>query len=54
MNENDVELVEVDEIQASRERQAQELERIAEIKKRSNGDDYELQATAIREGWTPD
>ena len=54
MNENDVELVEVDEIQASRERQAQELERVAEIKKRSNGDDYELQATAIREGWTPD
>lgn len=54
MNENDVELVEVDEIQASRERQAQELERVAEIKKRSNGDDFELQATAIREGWTPD
>lgn len=57
MNENEIveaELTQEDEIQASRERQAQELERVAEIKRRSNGDDYELQATAIREGWTPD
>ena len=57
MNEQEIveaELTQEDEIQASRERQAQELERVAEIKRRSNGDDYELQATAIREGWTPD
>lgn len=42
------------EIQALREQQANELERIAEIRKRSQGNDEELQATAIREGWTPD
>ena len=56
MNENEiVEQNELqNELQAAREEQARELERVAEIKRRSNGDDEELQATAIREGWTPD
>lgn len=43
-----------DSIQAMRDEQANELERIAEIRKRSNGADEEIMATAIREGWTPD
>ena len=37
-----------------RARQADEMERIAEIRKRSNGNDEALQATAIREGWAPE
>lgn len=43
-----------DALQASREAQATELERVAEIKARSQGGDEALQAQAIREGWTPD
>lgn len=41
-------------IQAQREAEAKELERVAEIKARSQGNDEALQAQAIREGWTPD
>ena len=41
-------------IQARREAEAAELERVAEIKKRAQGNDEVLMATAIKEGWTPD
>jgi len=43
-----------EELQASREKAAAEIERVAAIKARSLGDDEELQAKAIREGWTAD
>lgn len=42
------------ELNAFREEQARELERVAEIRARSQGNDEVLQARAIREGWTPD
>lgn len=42
------------ELEKEREKIALELERVAEIKKRANGGSEELQAKAIREGWTPD
>lgn len=41
-------------IKARREAEAAELERVAEIKARSSGNDDALMATAIKEGWTPD
>lgn len=41
-------------LKAAREAQAAELERVAEIKARSLGNDEALQAQAIREGWTAD
>lgn len=51
--ENTVE-VETDQLQAMRDVAANEMERVAEIKRRSNGNDEAIMATAIREGWTPD
>jgi hypothetical protein len=41
-------------LQAAREAHAAELERVAEIRARSMGDDEALQAQAIREGWSAD
>lgn len=41
-------------LRAQREAEAAELERVAEIKARSHGDDEALMAQAIREGWAPD
>ena len=43
-----------EQLKAQREAAAAELERVAQIKARSLGNDEELQAQAIREGWTPD
>lgn len=41
-------------VKAQLEAAAAELERVAAIRKRSLGNDEELQAKAIREGWSPD